>query len=160
MVETLKKVERIVQAPLEPLGYSVVRVMLTGNYRRTLQIMIERLDEAPVQISDCERASRVISVHLDQADLIQSAYDLEVSSPGLDRPLVKLNDFIRFNGRDIVIKTHVPIAQRKTFQGALRDVSGEVIHIACQEDGGAEVIVEIPFSSVKSARLYVDFDNI
>src|SRR5271156_4437025 len=97
------------------MGYCLVRVALTGAQRPTLQVMAERGDEVAMTVDDCADISRSISALLDVADPIASAYTLEVSSPGIDRPLVRPEDYQRFAGHLARIETRVPVAGRRRF---------------------------------------------
>lgn len=159
-MDIIKKIEDIIEKPLEDKGYSIARVLLSGNLRRTLQIMIDRLDDVPVNVDDCATVSRTVSVLLDQYNPIEGAYFLEVSSPGLDRPLVKLKDYIRFQGEDVVVKTHTAIDNCKTFTGRLESASETEVTLTLKNDANQESIqVIIPFSDIKSTRLHINFDS-
>ncbi len=93
------EIARIIEPSLDAMGYRLVRLMQTGGLRRpTLQVMAERRDEAPMTVEDCAEISRAVSALLDVADPIAGAYMLEVSSPGIDRPLVRPEDYDRFAG--------------------------------------------------------------
>lgn len=159
-MDIINKVENIIAPALTEKGYGIVRILLSGNVKRTLQIMIERLDEIPVNIDDCETVSRTVSILLDQYDPIEGAYYLEVSSPGLDRPLVKLKDYIRFKGENVVVKTHHAIDNRKTFIGRLESASEIEVTLTIKNESTKEdEVVTIPFSNIKSTRLYINFDS-
>lgn len=159
-VDIIKRIEDIIEQPLADKGYGIVRVLLSGNVRRTLQIMIDRLDDISVNVDDCATVSRTVSVLLDQYDPIEGAYYLEVSSPGLDRPLVKLKDYIRFQGEDVVIKTHQAIDNRKTFVGRLESANETEVTLTLKDDPKQENLqLTIPFSDIKSTRLYINFDS-
>src|ERR1700687_93581 len=99
------------------MGYRVVRVALTGTGRPTLQVMAERRDDASMTVEDCAEISRSISALLDVADPIAGAYMLEVSSPGIDRPLVRPEDYDRFAGFEARIELNAPLDGRKRFPG-------------------------------------------
>src|SRR5437763_12585344 len=101
------------------MGYRLVRVMLTSARRGTLQVMAERLDDAPMTVADCADISRSLSALLDVEDPIAGAYTLEVSSPGVDRPLVRPEDYDRFAGFDAKIELAEPLDGRKRFRGRL-----------------------------------------
>lgn len=113
------RVRAIVEPSLTDLGYGVVRVRFTGGGRACLQIMAERLDGVAMSIDDCSEISHVASALLDVEDPITGAYQLEVSSPGIDRPLVRRADFERFRGFEVRIETRHPVAGRKRFKGLL-----------------------------------------
>lgn len=144
-------VEEKVIAAIEPaaadLGYRLVRVRLSGLRRKRLQIMAER-DDGTMLLEDCERLSRAISPILDAANPIDGHYDLEVSSPGIDRPLVRLEDFTRFAGHEAKLETAQMIEGRKRFKGVLAGVDGDRIRIAT-----AEGEASIPFAWLADAKL-------
>ena len=159
-MDIIKNIEDIIEKPLENKGYSIVRILISGNVRKTLQVMIDRLDNVSINVDDCATVSRTVSVLLDQYNPIEGAYMLEVSSPGLDRPLVKLKDYIRFQGEEVVIKTYNAINTRKTFVGQLASVNElEVTLILKNEPKQEETSVTIPFSEIKSTRLHINFDS-
>ena len=114
----------------------------------TLQIMAERKDRAEMSVEDCVEISRALSALLDVENPIESAYTLEVSSPGLDRPLVRLADYDRFSGREARIETQTPVEGRKRFKGRLAGVRGDTVLLLCE---GAEQ--EIPFDAVARGKL-------
>jgi ribosome maturation factor RimP len=113
------RVAAIVEPVLGDLGFRLVRVRLTGVNGLTLQIMAERPD-GTMSVEDCEAASRGLSPVLDMEDPIERAYNLEVSSPGIDRPLVRPSDFTRWAGYEAKIDMTVPIDGRRRFRGVLR----------------------------------------
>ncbi|MGE0827887.1 MAG: ribosome maturation factor RimP, partial [Hyphomonadaceae bacterium] len=144
-------VEEKVIAAIEPaaadLGFRLVRVRVSGLRRKRLQIMAER-EDGSMGLGDCEALSRAISPVLDAADPINGEYDLEVSSPGIDRPLVRLEDFERFKGHEAKIETGAMIEGRKRFRGELAGVEGERVLIELPEGQAA-----IPFAWLSEARL-------
>ncbi|MBL0941996.1 MAG: ribosome maturation factor RimP, partial [Alphaproteobacteria bacterium] len=119
------RIEHILAASLANMGYNIVRLQLQGSQRATLEILIERLDGTPITVRDCALVSRESSALLDVADPIKNPYMLQVSSPGLDRPLVAKADFERFCGHRIKVTTIESIEGRKRFQGLLKAVTGE-----------------------------------
>ncbi|WP_157879095.1 ribosome maturation factor RimP [Pararhodospirillum photometricum] len=144
----------------EALGYDLVRVSLLGSGRPTLQVMAERLDETPMTVSDCEALSRALSAVLDVEDPIAGAYMLEVSSPGIDRPLTRPKDFARFAGRDVRIETDRLVDGYKRIKGVLlgidndRTVKVQLAEPSRLADGqpGSDVLA-IPFGAITKARL-------
>lgn len=159
-MDILKRIEAIIEEPLIARGYSIVRVQLSGSHRKVLQIMIERLDEKPITADDCSTVSRVVSVLLDVQDPIKNPYVLEVSSPGLERPLVKLKDYQRFCGQMVVVTTQQPINERKRFQGRLtsaneREITLDLLNVADTEKSPS---VTIGMENIRAARLFVDFN--
>jgi ribosome maturation factor RimP len=125
-----------------------VLVRLIEGGRRTLQIMAERADNRNMTVEDCATISHSISAILDVEDPIKGAYTLEVSSPGIDRPLVKFTDFVRFKGFDARLETKMTIDGRKRFKGTIVHVEGNEIVL---ESDGAQV--HIPYNLVQSAKL-------
>lgn len=157
-MDILKKVEEILEPSLTHMGYEIVRIQMSGLKRKTLQIMIDRLDGAGITVEDCEQVSRYSSVLLDQYDPISGAYMLEISSPGMDRPLVKLKDYQRFIGHDIILKTHIAINNRKTFPGKLESASESEVVLTIINSANESEKVTIPFSDIKSAKLHITFN--
>jgi ribosome maturation factor RimP len=123
--------------------------MQTGGLRRaTLQIMAERRDDAPMTIEDCAEISRAVSALLDVADPIAGAYMLEVSSPGIDRPLVRPEDYDRFAGFEARIDLSIPLDGRKRFRG--RVLGRETGHVRLALENGE---VRLPFDAIAKAKL-------
>ncbi len=129
-------VEERVIALIEPtaanLGYRIVRVRLSGNRRKRLQIMAERVSDGQMGIDDCGRLSRALSPVFDLEDPIQGEYDLEISSPGIDRPLMRLEDFVRFIGHEAKLETAAMIDGRRRWKGVIRAVEGDVIVLGAE----------------------------
>ncbi|MBQ8347724.1 MAG: ribosome maturation factor RimP [Alphaproteobacteria bacterium] len=133
----------------EDMGYDLVRLQLQGgNSRKVLQIMAERKDRRAMTVDDCADLSRAISPVLDEHDPIEDNYTLEVSSPGIDRPLVKLDDFDRFKGFEAKIECQILINGRKRFSGRLQGIDGSDVVITFD---GADV--RIPFDQIAKAKL-------
>ena len=147
----------VIAAPvLEGLGYRLVRVRVSGAEGCTVQIMAERPD-GTMGIEDCEAASRALSPVLDVADPVPSAYRLEMSSPGIDRPLVRRTDFERGSGHVMKVEMAVPVAGRKRFRGVLGGVAGDDA-ILRAEDTGEETL--LPMHDMAEARLVLTDDLI
>ena len=119
------RLEEILSPPLESLGYGIVRILYAKVKRGRLQVMIERLDGQTISMEDCVAASREISVTMDVVDPIEESYTLEVTSPGLDRPLVKPEHFQRFAGEEVEIHLFAPQDGRRKFQGILKEADNE-----------------------------------
>lgn len=131
MTDISQRITQIIEPTITHMGYELVRVSLIGTAKRqTLQIMAERTDRAAMTVDDCEAISREISAVMDVEDPITERYNLEVSSPGIDRPLTRLNDFDRFKGHLATIDLKVAVDQgegkpaRKRFQGVLTGIEG------------------------------------
>lgn len=150
----------LITPSLEVLGYEIVRVkFMEGERRRILQVMLDRADEAPLSINDCETASRQISAILDVEDPIVEKYHLEVSSPGLDRPLTRKKDFENHLGYVAKIETVDKVDERRRFTGRLVAVEGDDVVITTEVvPQGAEDVegVAIAFSNIKSAKLVMN----
>lgn len=133
------------------MGYQLVGVeyQLDGSYG-TLRVYIDR--EQGVSLDDCAEISRQISAILDVEDPIQQAYDLEISSPGLDRPLFKLADYERFTGQTVKIKLVVGLDGRRNFKGALLGVS-DANEVLVEVDGTE---FRLPFADIAKANLVAD----
>ncbi|SDL61254.1 ribosome maturation factor RimP [Halarsenatibacter silvermanii] len=120
---------------------------------RVLRVFIENR-EGEVDLEDCERISRGLSDWLDEEDFISESYILEVSSPGLERPLRGREDFSRFAGENVFIRTYAPIEDKKEFTGILQGIDDDTVEVMLKENGKR---VALPYSSIAKARLDVDF---
>ncbi|AWU94905.1 ribosome maturation factor RimP [Azospirillum ramasamyi] len=123
------RIEQIITPSVEAMGYEVVRVQISGGQRSVLQIMAERADGAPMTVEDCADISRSVSALLDVEDPIREAYTLEVSSPGIDRPLTRLKDFERFAGFEARLESRMATDGRKRFKGMLKGVEDGLVCI-------------------------------
>lgn len=158
-MDLLKRIETIIEEPLHARGYTLVRVQLSGGIRKVLQIMIERTDEGGITVDDCTTVSRLVSVLLDVQDPIKDPYTLEVSSPGLERPLVKLRDYQRFCGQMVLLTTHQPVNGRKRFQGRLTSAGENGITLDLLDvPGEALTPLSIELENIRAARLFIDFN--
>ena len=148
------RVARLVEPVLEGLGYRLVRVRMIGASGRTLQIMAERPD-GTMTINDCETASRAISPLLDVEDPVSGSYDLEISSPGIDRPLVRPEDFERWLGHEAKIELAVPQDGRRRFRGILEGFADGMVKLSVDapEAVGREMTVSLPFADLAEAKL-------
>ena len=126
------RVAVLAEPVLASLGYRLVRVRISGFAGCTVQIMAERPD-GTMNIDDCETVSRALSPVFDVADPIEGSYRLEISSPGIDRPLVRRSDFDRYAGHVALIEMQVPIEGRKRFRGELHGTDGDCARIRCDE---------------------------
>lgn len=147
--------ENFIEPMLDPMGYALVRVRLSGGPRSTLQVMAERTDGQPMRVEDCEAISRALSARLDVEDPIASSYVLEVSSPGIDRPLVRPADYRRFAGHVAKVETRVPVAGRRRFSGRIAAATDSHVRIALEdgETGGTPSEIEIPIADIARAKL-------
>lgn len=127
-----KRMASIVQPVIEDLGYELVRIRLMSGKSTTLQIMAERPDGG-IEVDDCAKISSEVSAILDVEDPIEAEYALEVSSPGIDRPLTRLKDFAAWEGFEAKIETGELIDGQRRFKGMLRGVEGNEVLIEIQQ---------------------------
>ncbi|PZA11058.1 ribosome maturation factor RimP [Rhodopseudomonas palustris] len=143
----------VAEPVLLAMGYRLVRIKVSGEAGCTVQIMAERPD-GTMLIDDCEAVSRALSPVLDVADPIDRAYRLEISSPGIDRPLVRRSDFARYSGHLVKIEMAVPYQGRKRFRGLLDGVEGDAVRIQREEaPKGEDALVLLPMHEIGDARL-------
>jgi ribosome maturation factor RimP len=145
------QIEAIVAPSLQAMGYDVVRVSFTGRSRPTLQIMAERRDDGAMTVEDCATVSHTVSALLDVADPIASAYVLEISSPGIDRPLVRPTDYERFAGFEAKIELQRPLEGRRRFRGKLLGVTDDSVKLMV----GVETVL-LPLPSIARAKLVLN----
>ncbi len=152
------RIAAIVEPVLESMGFRLVRVRTSGMNGLTLQIMAER-DDGTMTVTDCEELSRTLSPLLDVEDPIGRAYHLEISSPGIDRPLVRKSDFAAWQGHLVKIETAVLVGERKRFRGRIADMNDESILIERDAASyGDEPTVRIPFDALSEANLILTDD--
>ena len=147
------RIERMIAPTVEDLGYRLVRVLVSGGGRPRLQIMAERRDGKAMGVDDCAGVSREISAVLDVEDPFDGTYTLEVSSPGIDRPLVIAQDFERFSGFEAKVETGRLIGGRKRFRGRLIGL----------QDGNVRIMVDgatmdLPYPDIQRAKLVLTDD--
>ncbi len=153
---TEQRIYDIITPTLLERGFRVVRVQVQGGGRKTLQIMIERLDDINIIVDDCANVSRAVSVLLDLDDPIHEPYILEVSSPGLDRPLVQKDDFERFAGSLIKLELKMPYEGSRRFRGILLGIEGDVVKIELEAQ---KEVAEFAYSDIQKARLIPDYET-
>lgn len=146
------RIEEVVRPTIEGLGYLLVRIQVSGRQRLRLQIMAERADDQPMMVDDCAYLSRALSAVLDVEDPIKAAYTLEISSPGIDRPLVRLTDYDRFLGMEAQIELVRAIEGRRRFRGRLLGTRGECVRLAL---AGTDAEVEVPHAEIQRAKLVI-----
>ena len=147
------EITRIIEPALEAMGYRLVRVLLTTAHRPTLQVMAERQDEAAMTVEDCAEISRSVSALLDVADPIAGAYTLEVSSPGIDRPLTRLEDYDSFAGFAAKIELSAPLDGRKRFSGRLLGRDADEVRLIAEAGE-----VRLKLAAIARAKLMVTDD--
>jgi|SRR4051794_35417773 len=147
-MDATHRIEEIITPSVSAMGYEIVRVQVSGSQQPILQIMAERADGAAMTVEDCADISRSVSALLDVEDPIASAYTLEVSSPGIDRPLTRLKDFERFAGFEARVETRVALEGRKRFRGILRGVADGAVQIETEQG-----LAALPFDGIQRAKL-------
>lgn len=152
-IEQANAIEHVIAPSLRAMGFEIVRLLLLGRHQPVVQIMIERADRRGVTVDDCAEVSRVVSALLEFEDPIAGAYTLEVSSPGLDRPLTRPEDFSRFAGFEAKLETRAPIAGRKRFRGRLIGLDGNLVRIATAEGETC-----LPLGDLQRAHLVITED--
>jgi ribosome maturation factor RimP len=152
-VDRIRQVTELIEPTLRDMGLELVRVLVSGGQRPTLQIMVERGDHAPTTLDDCAEVSRAVSALLDVADPLPGAYRLEVTSPGIDRPLVRRADYERFAGFEARLETELPIDGRRRFRGRLLGVAGDQVRLALPEGEQS-----LPLDAIKKAKLVLTDD--
>ena len=148
MTELLRKIEDIVSPTVIGMGFELVRVAMSRG-GGTLQIMIEPADGRPMDVEDCATLSRALSAVLDVEDPIPSAYTLEVSSPGIDRPLTREKDYVRWAGHLARVETTQPIEGRRRFKGTLLGFDNGTVRLKLEDGTEADV----PLSQISRAKL-------
>jgi ribosome maturation factor RimP len=147
------RVAAIVEPSLRGVGYRLVRVRVTGHNGCTVQIMAERPD-GTMTVDDCEAVSRAVSPVLDVDDPIDRAYHLEISSPGIDRPLVRISDFDRWAGHEAKIEMRVPVGGRKRFRGLVTGTEdGHAVLHRLDAKPGEDSRALLPIRDIEEARL-------
>jgi ribosome maturation factor RimP len=145
------RVAAIAGPVLVGLGYRLVRVKISGTASLTVQIMAERADGS-MTIEDCEASSRALSPVFDVEDPIDREYRLELSSPGIDRPLVRRSDFVRYAGHEAKIEMEVPLGTQKRFRGIVLGVEGDAARLRPRDAAEGETVL-LPIADMAEARL-------
>lgn len=145
---TVARIAGLIEPSLADLGFDLVRVRIGSGGRPVLQVMAERTDDATMTVEDCTMLSRTISALLDVDDPIEGEYTLEVSSPGIDRPLVRRHDFERHAGFEVKIATRRPYEGRKRFRGMLQGLEGDAVVLETETGR-----VALPLAEIGEAKL-------
>ena len=155
-----RRVFDLLRPSAEGIGFEIVRIRFGLQDGQTLQIMAERADGS-MSVEDCEELSRTLSAVLDVEDPIPGEYNLEVSSPGIDRPLTRPKDFERWQGFDVKIELSEPMSGRKRFRGLLQGVEGGEVLVECDIEGYSEPqVLGLPFRKLSEAKLVMSDDLI
>lgn len=148
-----RRLSAIVRPAIEALGYELVRLRLMGGKTRTLQIMADK-PEGGIQIDELGEITTAVSAVLDVDDPLEDAYTLEVSSPGIDRPLTRLKDFDTWEGYEARLETSELIDGRRRFKGTLAGTEGEEVLISLEAEGeGDEITIGLRFEWLSDAKL-------
>src|SRR5437879_2415647 len=146
------RLRQLIAEAVESQGYELVDAEFKGTGNSSLlRVFIDRADG--ISHRDCELVSEQVGTVIDVEDLIPSAYTLEVSSPGLDRKLVKESDYTRFEGKLARIQTRIPLNQQKVFRGRLQGLSGGKVRLELQQGN----LLDIPLDVIREARLEIDW---
>lgn len=148
-MDVVDKIQAIIAPSLSAMGYVIVQLKLSeGAKRKSLVIMAERADEVMMSFDDCTEISRTVSALLDVEDPIAGAYNLEVCSPGVDRPLTQLADYTKYKGYEVKLETLIPIEGRKRFKGILGAPQNDNILITTTEGN-----TTIAYRNIRNAKL-------
>ncbi len=148
------RVERIIAPTLDGMGYELVRVQMSGGRQHSrLQVMAERADQRGMTVDDCAEISRAVSALLDVEDPIAGSYDLEVSSPGIDRPLTRPRDFERFAGQEAKIEMRETLDGRRRFRGLLKGFEEGCALLEVESE-----TVKLPVEDIERAKLVLPGD--
>lgn len=156
-----ERIEALITAPLLDKGIGVVRVELQGSERKTLQVMIERVDGENISMDDCVVANDIVSVLLDVEDPLSQSYTLEMTSAGLDRPLIKREDFKRFAGSRVKIELKTPFEGARRWQGILQGIEEDRVKIETSLSSKNENfrVAEFAFSDIQKAKLIPTYES-
>jgi ribosome maturation factor RimP len=143
------RIAAICAPTLAELGYEIVRVQVLGRERPTVQVMADRADGTLIGVDDCERISRAIGAELDVADPLPGAWQLEVSSAGIDRPLTRPKDWNRFSGHLARVEMVIPVSGRRRFSGTVLGADDHAARLRLED--GADVA--LPLADIRRAKL-------
>jgi ribosome maturation factor RimP len=143
------RIASIVEPTLEDMGYELVRVAILGRSRPTVQVMADRADEMQITVDDCEAISHALGAVLDVNDPLPGAWNLEISSPGIDRPLTRMKDWNRFAGHLARVETHMPLDGRRRFSGVALGADENCARLRLED--GQEIA--FPLSAIRKAKL-------
>lgn len=147
-MDPTRRVEQLIEPVLADMGFELVRVQMFGSKRPTLQIMAERADGSPMTVDYCADISNAVSALLEVEDPINGAYTLEVSSPGIDRPLMRPKDYERYAGYVAKVETRHLIGGRRRFQGHIKGIREGIVRL-----NTADGEVELPMDDIQQAKL-------
>jgi len=143
------RITSVIEPTVEGMGFRLVRAQMSGTVRPVLQIMAEPADGGPMTVEHCADLSRALSAVLDVEDPIGEAYTLEVSSPGVDRPLTRPDDFERFAGFDARVELEQAVEGARRFKGRIAGVEDDGVVLVCE----GETRIRLPFGDIRRAKL-------
>jgi len=149
-MELSRRIEELIEPTVEGLGFALVRIELSGKDSLCLQVMAEPVDGRGMTVEDCARISRAVSAVLDVEDPIRDPYTLEVSSPGLDRPLIKLRDFEKYAGYEIKLELTRALDGQRRYRGQLLGVDGD--HVRMRTQGEERLL---PYADILKSKLVI-----
>lgn len=149
-----RRIAEIISPVIEDLGYELVRIRLMGGKTNTLQIMADRPDGG-IEVDDCAKISSAVSATLDVEDPLEEQYTLEVSSPGIDRPLTRLKDFDSWAGYEVKLETTDLIDGRRRFRGEVAGTEGDEVLVTLPEkqENGTPLTIGLKFEWLSDAKL-------
>jgi len=150
VVTTASHLEPVFEPVIEKAGFKLVRLRIMGGASKTLQVMAERPDGS-MDVEGCAALSHALLDFIEAEDPIEGEYEIEVSSPGIDRPLTRLMDFARWSGHEAKIELHTPVDGRKRFRATVLGLDGQDVRIRDTSIGNDEI--KFPFRNVANAKL-------
>ncbi len=148
-----QRVANLIESTVNTLGFDIVKVIIHGTSTKIVEILIERSDGEKVQVNDCQVVSKNVSAMLDVEDIISGKYFLEVSSAGVERPLVKITDFDKFAGREVKIRLKAAFNGNLTYKGQLLGTDGEKVKLKSKN-----IEMSFDYSNIKNAKLVLTDD--
>ncbi|MDE1901906.1 MAG: ribosome maturation factor RimP [Alphaproteobacteria bacterium] len=143
------RINALIAADIAAAGYDLVRVQITGNGKyATLQVMAERQNGTGMNVEDCAAISRLVSDKIEAQPDLAEKFGLEVSSPGIDRPLVRLKDYEAWQGHVAKVELGAPVQGKKRFQGRIARVAGDVVEFEADK-----AVIAVPFAAIEKAKL-------
>ncbi|MCW8830155.1 MAG: ribosome maturation factor RimP [Gammaproteobacteria bacterium] len=153
MARSVSYLWELFEPVVEGMGYELIEIEYHPNPKYgVLRLYIDK--DSGIEVDDCSAVSRQISAILDVEDPVPGQFNLEISSPGMDRPLRRLQDFQRFAGEEVKLKTGMPFDGQRNFKGRLNGVEDDLVIIECEDKE-----VRLPVTAIDKARLVPDFDK-
>lgn len=153
MAQSLKHLWDLFEPVVNGMGYELIEIEYLPNPKYgVLRLFIDK--ESGIQVEDCSAVSRQVSAVIDVEDPVSGKFNLEVSSPGMDRPLRRAEDFQQFTGEVVKIKTSMPFEGQRNFKGLLKGMEEDLVVVECEDKE-----VRLPITAIDKARLVPDFDK-